>query len=100
MYNSYIVTPIVKRKRIVLVSIIKMSIRIDFECMVGLVYLLNKKKGLTIDIIYYYRLLYVVKDIPNAKNSSFLVKLNIPIDKEKATMKSAELDAGNCSNQY
>lgn len=63
--------------------------------MVGLGYILSKGKGLTIGAKYYYGFVDVVKYISGSNNSSFLVKINIPIGREKAAMKAAEKDLGN-----
>lgn len=64
--------------------------RIDIGGMIGLGYILDKGKGVTLGVKYYYGFVDVVKDIPGTKNSSFLVKVNIPIGREKAAKKAAE----------
>ena len=53
--------------------------RIDVGAMAGLGYTMWKGTGWTIGAKYYYGFIDVYKDIPNTKNSSFFVKLNIPI---------------------
>jgi len=64
--------------------------RIDVGGMIGLGYTLEKGTGLTLGVKYYYGFVDVVKDIPGTKNSSFLLKINIPIGREKAAIKAAE----------
>ena len=53
--------------------------RIDAGLMLGAGYKLFKGKGWTIGAKYYYGFIDVYKDIPNTKNSSIFVKVNIPI---------------------
>lgn len=63
--------------------------RIDVGAMGGFGYILKKGKGMTIGIKYYYGFVDVMKDIPNTKNSSVLLKFNIPIGREKVVDESA-----------
>ena len=53
--------------------------RIDVGAMAGLGYTLWNGTGWTVGVKYYYGFIDVYKDIPNTKNSSIFVKLNIPI---------------------
>lgn len=69
--------------------------KIDVGAMAGLGYILNKGKGMTIGIKYYYGFIDVVKDIPGTKNSSIFVKLNVPIGREKAAREAAEKEKKN-----
>jgi len=62
----------------------------DTGVMAGLGYTMMKGTGWTIGVKYYYGFLDVYKDIPNSKNSSFFVKMNIPI----GTGKKSEVNNG------
>lgn len=53
--------------------------RLDAGAMVGLGYTLFEGTGWTIGAKYYYGFVSVYKDRPGSKNSSFFLKLNIPI---------------------
>ncbi len=53
--------------------------KVDAGIMAGLGYKLLKGAGWTIGAKYYYGFVDVFKDIPGTKNSSFYVKLEIPI---------------------
>ncbi len=53
--------------------------KIDAGAMFGLGYKLLKGSGWTIGVKYYLGFVDVYKNIPETKNSSFFVKLNIPI---------------------
>lgn len=53
--------------------------RLDAGVTVGLGYTLLKGTGWTIGAKYYYGFVDVYKDIQGTKNSSFFIKLNIPI---------------------
>ena len=64
--------------------------RIDVGAMAGLGYTMMKGTGWTIGVKYYYGFIDVYKDIPNTKNSSFFVKLNIPIGVGKKTEKKSK----------
>ena len=65
--------------------------KLDAGIMVGLGYTLLEGTGWTIGAKYYYGFIDVYKDISGTKNSSFFVKLNIPIGAgEKAKQKNAE----------
>ncbi|MFK5856869.1 MAG: porin family protein [Bacteroidota bacterium] len=65
--------------------------KIDVGIMIGTGYRLFKGTGWTIGAKYYYGFVDVFKDVPNTKNSSIYLKLNIPIGAgEVAQQKSAE----------
>ena len=65
--------------------------KIDAGIMVGMGYTLFKGTGWTFGAKYYYGFVDVFKDVPNTKNSSIYLKLNIPIGAgEEAQKKSAE----------
>lgn len=53
--------------------------RIDVGGLFGLGYKFRKGPGWTIGVKYYYGFVDVYKSIPNTKNSSLFLKLNIPI---------------------
>ncbi|WP_018344769.1 porin family protein [Cytophaga aurantiaca] len=53
--------------------------RIDFGFVGGFGYKFQKTQGVTIGVKYYYGLTDVYKDIAGSNNSSFFIKLNIPI---------------------
>jgi hypothetical protein len=57
----------------------------DMGVMAGVGYTMMKGTGWTIGAKYYYGFMDVYKDIPDSKNSSFFVKLNIPIGTGKKT---------------
>jgi len=68
--------------------------KIDVGIMVGAGYRLFKGTGWTLGAKYYYGFVDVFKDVPNTKNSSIYLKLNIPIGAgEVAQQKSAEKSA-------
>jgi len=65
--------------------------KIDVGIMVGAGYRLFKGTGWTIGAKYYYGFVDVFKDVPDTKNSSIYLKLNIPIGAgEVSQQKSAE----------
>ncbi len=53
--------------------------RFDAGIMAGLGYTLLKGSGMTLGIKYYYGFVDVYKDKSGSKNSSFFIKMNIPI---------------------
>ena len=53
--------------------------RIDAGLMAGTGYTLLKGTGWTIGVKYYYGFVNVYKGMPGTKNSSFFLKMNIPI---------------------
>ena len=53
--------------------------KVDAGIMAGVGYKLLKGKGWTLGAKYYYGFVDVFKDIPDTKNSSFYIKLEIPI---------------------
>ncbi len=57
--------------------------RLDAGLMVGIGYTLMKGTGMTLGAKYYYGLVDVYKDIPGTNNSSFFLKLDIPIGANK-----------------
>jgi len=57
--------------------------RLDAGAMAGLGYTLCKGTGWTIGAKYYYGFVNVYKDRPGSKNSSFFLKLNIPVSTAK-----------------
>ncbi len=63
--------------------------------MCGLGYVLEKGKGVTIGVKYYHGFVDVMKSISGTKNSSILVKIIIPMGREKAARKAAEKEKGN-----
>lgn len=63
--------------------------KIDAGIMIGLGYTLLKGTGWTLGAKYYYGFVDVYKDISGTKNSSFFLKLNIPIGRQKAQLKAA-----------
>jgi hypothetical protein len=63
--------------------------RLDAGIMAGLGYTLFKGTGWTIGAKYYYGLVNVYKDRSGTKNSSFFLKLNIPVGAGKAAEKKA-----------
>ena len=72
--------------------------RIDAGIMAGLGYTLYKGTGWTIGAKYYYGFVNTFKGMPGTKNSSFFIKLDIPIGagedaQEKAAEKSAKRKA-------
>ena len=68
--------------------------KLDVGIMGGLGYKLMDGAGWTIGVKYYYGLVDVYKDKPGTRNSSFFVKLNIPIGAgDKAQKKKAEKKA-------
>ena len=65
--------------------------KLDVGIMVGLGYTLFKGTGWTLGAKYYYGFVDVYKDISGTKNSSFFLKMNIPIGAgEEAQKKAAE----------
>lgn len=65
--------------------------KLDAGIMVGLGYTLFKGTGWTLGAKYYYGFVDVYKDISGTKNSSFFLKINIPIGAgEEAQKKAAE----------
>lgn len=65
--------------------------KIDAGAMLGVGYALFKGTGWTIGAKYYYGFVNVYKDTPGTNNSSFFLKMNIPIGAgEKAQEKAAE----------
>jgi len=65
--------------------------KVDAGIMAGLGYKLSKGAGWTIGAKYYYGFVDVFRDISGTKNSSFYLKLEIPIGAgEKAQLKKAE----------
>lgn len=65
--------------------------KIDAGIMVGMGYTLFKGTGWTFGAKYYYGFVDVFKDVPNTKNSSIYLKLNIPIGAgEKAQENAAK----------
>lgn len=81
MYNSWIeFNADVDEKDAIIKEYNKDEInRIDVGAMGGIGYTMMKGTGWTIGVKYYYGFIDVYKDIPNTKNSSFFVKMNIPI---------------------
>ena len=63
--------------------------KIDVGIMVGVGYQLYKGTGWTIGAKYYYGFVDVFKDVPNTKNSSIYLKLNIPIGAGEVAQKNA-----------
>jgi len=65
--------------------------KLDVGIMVGMGYTLFKGTGWTFGAKYYYGFVDVYKDISGTKNSSFFLKMNIPIGAgEKAQQKAAD----------
>jgi len=65
--------------------------KIDAGMMAGIGYRLFKGTGWTIGAKYYYGFVNVFKGMPGTKNSSFFIKMNIPIGAgEKAQKKGEE----------
>ncbi len=64
--------------------------KIDAGVMIGLGYTLLKGTGWTFGAKYYYGFVDVYKDIADSKNSSFFLKLNIPIGAGKNVPKKPE----------
>jgi len=65
--------------------------KLDVGIMVGMGYTLFKGTGWTLGAKYYYGFVNVYKGVPGTKNSSFFIKLNIPIGAgEEAQKKAAE----------
>jgi len=62
----------------------------DVGVTAGFGYTLFKGTGWTIGAKYYYGFLDVYKDIPSSKNSSFFIKLNIPIGAGKKPEKKKD----------
>ena len=62
--------------------------RLDFGFVGGLGYKFQKTQGVTIGVKYYYGLVDVYKDIAGSNNSSFFIKLNIPIGAGKKKKES------------
>jgi hypothetical protein len=60
--------------------------KLDAGIMIGLGYTTLRGKGWTLGVKYYYGFVDVYKDHSGTKNSSFFVKLNIPIGRQKAKM--------------
>lgn len=68
--------------------------KLDVGIMGGVGYKLMEGAGWTVGIKYYYGFIDVYKDKPGSRNSSFFVKLNIPIGAgEKAQQKKADKKA-------
>jgi len=63
--------------------------KLDVGLMVGLGYTLFKGTGWTLGAKYYYGFVDVYKDIPGTKNSSFFLKMNIPIGAGEGAQKKA-----------
>jgi len=64
---------------------------LDVGALVGAGYRLNKKRtGMTVGVKYYYGFVNVFKGVPGTKNSSFFVKLNIPIGAGERAQKKRE----------
>ena len=67
--------------------------KIDAGLMAGFGYTLFKGTGWTIGAKYYYGLVGVYKDISGTKNSSFFLKLNIPIGAgDKSTIEKKQMN--------
>jgi len=64
--------------------------KLDVGLMIGLGYTLFKGTGWTLGAKYYYGFVDVYKDIPGTKNSSFFLKMNIPIGAGEGAQKKAE----------
>jgi outer membrane protein with beta-barrel domain len=64
--------------------------KIDVGAMGGVGYTLRKGTGMTLGIKYYYGFVDVVTNISGTKNSSFFIKINIPIGREKPAKESKE----------
>ena len=64
--------------------------KFDVGAMGGLGYIFKKGKGLTLGVKYYFGFIDVMKTIPGKKNSSILLKLNVPIGREKAAKKATK----------
>lgn len=61
--------------------------KIDVGAMIGFGYKFQKGPGWTLGVKYYYGLVDVYKNISGTKNSSFFIKLNIPIGANKKSDK-------------
>jgi hypothetical protein len=65
--------------------------KISLGPIAGFGYKLKKGTGWTVGLKYYYGLVDVYKDIPDTKNSSFFIKLNVPIGVGKKVEKTIEV---------
>ena len=63
--------------------------KLDVGIMLGAGYTLFKGTGWTFGAKYYYGFVDVYKDIPDTKNSSFFLKMNIPIGAGEGAQKKA-----------
>ena len=65
--------------------------KISLGPIAGFGYKLKKGLGMTVGLKYYYGMIDVYKDIPDTKNSSFFIKVNVPIGAGKKTDKTVEV---------